>query len=50
MVATTFDHTILYYDLETLKRTRQIVGSYDEVIDVKFIGAAQSHVAIATNM
>ena len=49
LVATTYEHAILLHDPATLVRSRQIVGSYDEVIDVKFVGAAASHVAVATN-
>ena len=49
LVATTVDQTILFYDPETFKRSRQIIGSYDEVLDLKYIGATQSHVAVATN-
>ena len=50
LVASTQDQMILFFDQTTLKRTKQIMGSYDEVIDVKLIGETQSHVAIATNM
>lgn len=49
LVATTVDQTILFYDPLTFKRSRQIIGSYDEVLDLKYIGASQSHVAVATN-
>lgn len=49
LVATTVDQTILFYDPSTFKRSRQIIGSYDEVLDLKYIGATQSHVAVATN-
>lgn len=49
LILTTFEHSLLFHDQRTLERTRQIVGSYDQVLDVKFIGAAESHLAVATN-
>jgi U3 small nucleolar RNA-associated protein 13 len=49
LIATTVDSTILFYDPFSMKRTRQVIGSYDEVLDLKYIGAAASHVAVATN-
>lgn len=50
LVSTTFDNTLLLHDISTFQRTKQFVGSYDEVIDVKFIGEEQTHVAVATNI
>ena len=50
IIATTQDQMILFFEQSSLQRTKQIMGSYDEVIDVKLIGETQSHVAIATNL
>jgi len=45
----TIDQTILFYNLETFERVKQIVGMNDEVIDVQFVGDNNSHLAVASN-
>uniref|UniRef100_A0A4W3JEL1 Transducin beta like 3 n=1 Tax=Callorhinchus milii TaxID=7868 RepID=A0A4W3JEL1_CALMI len=45
----TAEHNILFHDLHTLTLHQQFVGYNDEVLDVKFLGAADTHIVVATN-
>ncbi|KAJ7358994.1 Transducin (beta)-like 3 [Desmophyllum pertusum] len=45
----TFDHNIVFQELESLKRTKQFVGYNDEILDLCFAGGDESHLAVATN-
>ncbi|CAG8469134.1 6057_t:CDS:10 [Paraglomus occultum] len=46
----TSDQNILIYNINlNLKRTKQIIGYNDEIIDIAYIGRANDHLAIATN-
>ncbi|KAH9522180.1 Transducin (beta)-like 3 [Dermatophagoides farinae] len=49
IVAISYDKDIVFHDVSTLKPTRQLVGTNDEVLDLKFIGQANRHIAVATN-
>ncbi|TPX70250.1 hypothetical protein SpCBS45565_g01894 [Spizellomyces sp. 'palustris'] len=50
LVAITSDQNILFYDLTSgLKRTRQIAGYNEEVLDLKFMGPEDTHLAVVTN-
>ncbi|KAH9426173.1 Transducin (beta)-like 3 [Dermatophagoides pteronyssinus] len=49
IVAVSYDKDIVFHDVSTLKPTRQLVGTNDEVLDVKFIGQSNRHIAVATN-
>lgn len=43
------EHNILLYQLPALTTQQQFVGYNDEVLDVKFLGKADSHIVVATN-
>lgn len=45
----TAEHNILLYQLPALTTQQQFVGYNDEVLDVKFLGKADSHLVVATN-
>lgn len=45
----TAEHNILLYQLPALTTQQQFVGYNDEVLDVKFLGKADSHIVVATN-
>ncbi|XP_035695414.1 transducin beta-like protein 3 isoform X2 [Branchiostoma floridae] len=45
----TYDHNILFYRLQDFSLTKQFVGYNDEVLDIKFLGEDDSHIAVATN-
>ncbi|XP_058940240.2 transducin beta-like protein 3 isoform X1 [Pocillopora verrucosa] len=45
----TFDHNIVFHELESLKRTKQFVGYNDEILDLSFVGDKESHLSVATN-
>jgi U3 small nucleolar RNA-associated protein 13 len=46
----TSDQNILIYSIDSdLKRTKQIIGYNDEVIDITYIGSNNDHLAVATN-
>ncbi|XP_066291530.1 transducin beta-like protein 3 [Branchiostoma lanceolatum] len=45
----TYDHNILFYKLQDFSLTKQLVGYNDEVLDIKFLGEDDSHIAVATN-
>jgi U3 small nucleolar RNA-associated protein 13 len=47
--AVTVDRSLLFYDLETFERRKQIVGTNDEIIDLRFLGALDSHIAVASS-
>ncbi|XP_057308585.1 transducin beta-like protein 3 [Hydractinia symbiolongicarpus] len=49
VVAVTFDHNIIFYDVCNLKIQKQFIGYYDEVLDIKFFGENEDCVALATN-
>ncbi|KAJ8330858.1 U3 small nucleolar RNA-associated protein 13 [Batrachochytrium dendrobatidis] len=49
IVAVTSDQNILFYDVNSLKRTRQIAGYNEEVLDICFVGETESHLAVVTN-
>ncbi|TPX56305.1 hypothetical protein PhCBS80983_g04618 [Powellomyces hirtus] len=50
LVAVTSDQNLLFHDLATgLKRTRQIAGYNQEVLDLKLMGPEDSHLAVVTN-
>ena len=45
----TVDRSLLFYDLATFERRKQIVGTNDEIIDLRFLGETDSHVAVASS-
>ncbi|KAI9289951.1 WD40-repeat-containing domain protein [Umbelopsis sp. AD052] len=50
LAAVTNDQNILIYSVaESLRRIKQIVGYNDEIVDVRFIGEDDQHLAVATN-
>ncbi|KAJ3163633.1 Transducin (beta)-like 3 [Geranomyces michiganensis] len=50
LVAITSDQNLLFHDLATgLKRTRQIAGYNQEVLDLALLGADDSHLVVVTN-
>lgn len=50
LAAITNDQNILLYSIsESLRRVKQIVGYNDEIVDVRFIGENDDHLAVATN-
>eukprot|EP00112_Aurelia_sp_Birch-Aquarium-sp1_P018301 Seg435.11 transcript_id=Seg435.11/GoldUCD/mRNA.D3Y31 product="Transducin beta-like protein 3" protein_id=Seg435.11/GoldUCD/D3Y31 len=49
VVTVTYDHNIILHDLKTLNVSKQFVGHYDEILDVKFVGDNDSLLSIATN-
>ncbi|XP_032834500.2 transducin beta-like protein 3 isoform X1 [Petromyzon marinus] len=49
IAAVTSDHNIILHALGGLTVAKQFVGYNDEVLDVKFLGKTDSHVAVATN-
>ncbi|KAJ1955307.1 U3 small nucleolar RNA-associated protein [Linderina pennispora] len=50
IVGVTNDQNLLFYDAcDKLVRARQIVGYNEEIIDLAYVGSAQTHLAVATN-
>lgn len=49
LATVTAEHNILLYQLPALTTQQQFVGYNDEVLDVKFLGKADSHIVVATN-
>lgn len=50
LVAISYDKDIIFHDISNLSPIRQLVGSNDEVLDLKFIGNdPQKNIAVATN-
>eukprot|EP00731_Ephydatia_muelleri_P022653 Em0015g236a len=49
LVGVTYDHNILFYTGEDLKRTKQFIGYPDEVLDLRLVGEGQGLLAVATN-
>ena len=49
LVGVTYDHNILFYTGEHLKRTKQFIGYPDEVLDLRLVGEGQGLLAVATN-
>uniref|UniRef100_A0A8C6JUY3 Uncharacterized protein n=2 Tax=Melopsittacus undulatus TaxID=13146 RepID=A0A8C6JUY3_MELUD len=49
IVTVSVEHNIVFYDAQTLQLRKQLAGYNDEVLDVKFLGAADSHIVVATN-
>uniref|UniRef100_A0A7N6FE52 U3 small nucleolar RNA-associated protein 13 C-terminal domain-containing protein n=1 Tax=Anabas testudineus TaxID=64144 RepID=A0A7N6FE52_ANATE len=49
LATVTAEHNILLYQLPGLTTQQQFVGYNDEVLDVKFLGKADSHIVVATN-
>lgn len=50
LAAVTNDQNILIYSIaDSLRRIKQIVGYNDEIVDVRFIGEDDHHLAVATN-
>lgn len=49
LIAVSFDKDIIFHSAADLSPLRQLVGHIDEVLDVKLIGAQQTHIAVATN-
>ncbi|KAL0487790.1 U3 small nucleolar RNA-associated protein 13 [Acrasis kona] len=47
IMAVTADNNFLFYEMDTLTRTRQILGFNDEVLDACFLG--EKSIAVATN-
>ncbi|XP_070581106.1 transducin beta-like protein 3 isoform X2 [Ptychodera flava] len=45
----TFDHNIILYKAQNFQLIKQFVGYNDEVLDIKFMGEKQTHIAVATN-
>jgi len=45
----TFDHNIVFHELESLKRAKQFVGYNDEILDLCFAGSDETRLAVATN-
>ncbi|KAI9144700.1 WD40-repeat-containing domain protein [Paraphysoderma sedebokerense] len=50
LVGVTSDQNFLFYDVSNdFKRSKQIIGYNDEIIDLTYIGENSSHIAVATN-
>ncbi|PIK37386.1 putative transducin beta-like protein 3 [Apostichopus japonicus] len=49
IVIATHDHNIVFFSIDNFKITKQMVGNNDEILDVKFLGADESHLAVASN-
>ncbi|KAM4025964.1 transducin beta-like protein 3 [Anomaloglossus baeobatrachus] len=49
VVTVSAEHSIIMYDLHNLELRKQFAGYNDEVLDVKFLGASDSHIVVATN-
>ncbi|XP_011257031.1 transducin beta-like protein 3 isoform X1 [Camponotus floridanus] len=43
------DHNIIIHSLELFECKKQLVGYSDEILDVAYVGANDSHIALATN-
>lgn len=45
----TYDQQLQLHSPATLEPTRQVIAHFDEILDAKFVGPEQEHVALATN-
>nr|XP_002734280.1 PREDICTED: transducin (beta)-like 3 [Saccoglossus kowalevskii] len=44
-----YDHNIVFYNIDDFNLVKQFVGYNDEVLDVKLMGEKETHIAVATN-
>eukprot|EP00126_Sphaerothecum_destruens_P004494 Sdes_comp18220_c0_seq1m7799 len=49
LVAVTYDHNILFFDLPKMNLRKQLIGFNDEIVDVKFADPKGDYFVIATN-
>lgn len=49
VVVATHEHNILFYSLQDLRISKQLVGYNDEILDLQFMGKNDTHIAVATN-
>lgn len=49
LITVTAEHNILLYQMPTLTVQQQFVGYNDDVLDVKFVGKDDTHIAVSTN-
>lgn len=45
----TYDHYILMFKADDFSLDKQFAGNNDEVLDIKFLGEDETHIAVATN-
>ena len=49
LVAISYDHNIVFYDIKSLKPQKQFIGYYDEIVDIKLFGSEQEYIVVASN-
>ncbi|CAI8006082.1 Transducin beta-like protein 3 [Geodia barretti] len=49
LVGVTYDHSIIFYDVATFTRQKQLLGYCDEILDMRFLGGPAPRLAVATN-
>ncbi|XP_063871633.1 transducin beta-like protein 3 [Scylla paramamosain] len=49
VVMTTYDHSILFAKISSMKIWKQLAGYNDQILDAVFVGAGESHLVVATN-
>ncbi|XP_076309508.1 LOW QUALITY PROTEIN: transducin beta-like protein 3 [Tachypleus tridentatus] len=45
----TYEHNIIFFCLDDFSLVKQFVGYNDDILDIKFFGAEDAHLAVATN-
>ncbi|XP_022240688.1 transducin beta-like protein 3 isoform X2 [Limulus polyphemus] len=45
----TYEHNIVFFRLDDFSLIKQFVGYNDDILDIKFFGAEDTHLAVATN-
>lgn len=49
LAGVTYDHNIIFYSLKEPEVLKQFIGYPDEILDMRFIGEGEGHLAVATN-
>lgn len=49
LLCVTEDGNFLFYDIDSLRRSKQIMGFNDEILDIKYVGRTQQKIVVATN-
>merc|ERR1712180_528454 len=49
LICITYDHNVVFCDVESLQAQKQFIGYYDEIVDIKLFGENQDHIVVASN-
>ncbi|XP_066919285.1 transducin beta-like protein 3 isoform X2 [Clytia hemisphaerica] len=49
LLTVTLDQNLVFYNLDTLKLSKQFIGHFDDVLDIQYFGTEEKYITIATN-